>query len=32
VQATGIACADGDRAFDPDDTTPTISDAGIAAD
>jgi tRNA 2-thiocytidine biosynthesis protein TtcA len=32
VQAAGIACADGARAFDPDDTTPTISDAGIAAD
>jgi len=34
VQATGIACAEGDRAFDPDDVppTPTIAPVGIAAD
>jgi tRNA 2-thiocytidine biosynthesis protein TtcA len=33
VQATGIACADGDRAFDPDDApaTPTAAPVGIAA-
>jgi tRNA 2-thiocytidine biosynthesis protein TtcA len=34
VQATGIACAEGDRAFDRDDVppTPTIAPVGIAAD